>query len=63
MTGRVVDALKNECRRGAKYLRLDTGYEETAVRGIYLAAGFQIVKTLEKNGNPVMLLYEMEVGK
>lgn len=62
MTGRVVEALKAECRRhGAKYLRLDTGYEESAVRDIYLAAGFQIVKTLEKDGKPVMLLYEMEV--
>jgi len=64
MTGQVVEALRGECRRrGAKYLRLDTGYEETAVRDIYLAAGFQIVKTLERDGKPVMLLYEMEVGK
>ena len=64
MTARVVEALKVECRRQrAKYLRLDTGYEETAVRDIYLAAGFRIVKTLERDGKPVMLLYEMEVGK
>lgn len=64
MTARVVEALKVECRRhDAKYLRLDTGYEETAVRDIYLAAGFRIVKTLERDGKPVMLLYELEVGK
>lgn len=64
MTARVVKALKAECRRqGARYLRLDTGYEEPTVRDIYLAAGFQVVKTLEKNGKPVMLLYELEVGK
>lgn len=62
MTVRVVEALKAECRRqGAKYLRLDTGYEETAVRDIYLVAGFQIVKTLEQDGKPVMLLYEMKL--
>ena len=47
--------------QGAKYLRLDTGYEETAVRDIYLVAGFQIVKTLEQDGKPVMLLYEMKL--
>lgn len=62
MTGRVVEALKAECRRhGARYLRLDTGYEESAVRDIYLAAGFRIVKTLEKDGKPVMLLYELKL--
>lgn len=62
MTARVVEALKVECRRhGAKYLRLDTGYDEPVVRDIYLNAGFRIVKTLEKDGKPVMLLYEMEL--
>ena len=64
MSGQVMEALKAECRRrGVKYLRLDTGYEETAVRDIYLSAGFRIVKTLEQNGKPIMLLYEMEVGE
>lgn len=62
MTARVVEAVKAECaRRGARYLRLDTGYDEPAVRDIYLAAGFEIVKALERDGRPVMLLYEMEV--
>lgn len=62
MTARVVEALKEECRRhGAKYIRLDTGYDEPVVRDIYLAAGFEIVKTLERNGKPVMLLYEMKL--
>lgn len=64
MTGQVVEGLKAECRRhGARYLRLDTGYEESVVRDIYLAARFRIVKTLEQNGKPVMLLYELEVGE
>lgn len=62
MTGQVAEALKEVCRRrGARYLRLDTGYNEPAVRDIYLAAGFRIVKTLEHNGKPVMLLYEMNL--
>lgn len=62
MTARVVEALKVECRRhGGKYMRLDTGYDESVVRDIYLDVGFRIVKTLEKNGKPVMLLYEMEL--
>lgn len=62
MTARVVEALKPECaRRGAKYLRLDTGYDEPVVRDIYLAAGFEIVRTLERNGKPAMLLYEMKL--
>lgn len=63
MTAHVMEALKAECaRRGAKYLRLDTGYDEPVVRDIYLAAGFEIVRTLERNGKPVMLLYEMKIG-
>lgn len=62
MTAHVVKAVRAVCRRrGARYLRLDTGYDEPAVRDIYLAAGFEIVKTLERDGRPVMLLYEMEV--
>ena len=62
LAGQVVRALREVCRRrGARYLRLDTGYDEPAVRDIYLAAGFRIVKTLERGGRPSMLLYELEV--
>lgn len=61
MAARVVEAVKAECaRRGVRRLRLDTGSEETTVRDIYLAAGFEIVKTIERNGRPVMLLYELK---
>lgn len=60
MAARVAEAVKGECaRRGARRIRLDTGAGETAVRDIYLAAGFEIVKTIEKDGRPVMLLYEL----
>ena len=34
---------------------------ENVVRDIYLAAGFEIVKTIEHNGRPVMLLYELNL--
>lgn len=61
MTARVVEAVKTECaRRGIRRLRLDTGAEETAVRDIYLSAGLEIVKTIERSGRPVMLLYELK---
>lgn len=60
MTAQVVEAVKEECaRRGAARLRLDTGAEEAVVRDIYLAAGFEVVKTIAQNGRPVMLLYEL----
>ena len=60
MTARVVEAVKAECaRRGVRRLRLDTGAEEAVVRDIYLAAGFEVVKTIAQNGRPVMLLYEL----
>ena len=62
MTGQVVERLREECAcRGAKYIRLDTGADEPVVRDLYLAAGFEIVKTLERNGVPVMLLYELKL--
>ena len=62
MAARVVDAVKGECaRRGVRLIRLDTGAEESVVRDIYLAAGFEIVKTIRHNGRPVMLLYELKL--
>ena len=60
MTAQVVEAVKEECaRRGVRRLRLDTGAEETAVGRIYLAAGFELVRTIERDGRPSMLLYEL----
>ena len=60
MTAQVVEAVKAECaRRGVRRLRLDTGAEETAVGRIYLAAGFEVVRTIERDGRPSMLLYEL----
>lgn len=62
MAAQVVEAAKGECvRRGARFLRLDTGADEAAVRDIYLAAGFEIVKTIQHNGRPAMLLYELKL--
>lgn len=62
MTGQVVERIKEECtRRGVRFIRLDTGADESAVRDIYLRAGFEIVKILERNGRPIMLLYELKL--
>lgn len=62
MAAQVVEAVRGECaRRGVRRLRLDTGADEAAVRDIYLTAGFEIVKTIEKDGRPAMLLYELKL--
>lgn len=62
MAAQVVEAVKGECvRRGVRRLRLDTGADEAAVRDIYLSAGFEIVKTIQHNGRPAMLLYELKL--
>lgn len=61
MAARVVEAAKAECaRRGVRRLRLDTGAGESVVRDVYLAAGFEVVRTVEQDGRPVMLLYELK---
>ena len=62
MTRQVVERVKEECtRRGVRLIRLDTGADEPVVQTIYLNAGFEIVKVLEHNGRPVMLLYELKL--
>ena len=62
MTRRVTERVREECaRKGARFIRLDTGADEAAVRDIYLRAGFEIVKTLERDDRPIMLLYELKL--
>ena len=62
MTAQVLEEIKKECaRRGARFIRLDTGADELVVSQIYLNAGFQIVRTLWRGGKPAMLLYELEI--
>ena len=62
MTKAVVEAIKEECRqRGVKYIRLDTGLDEKAVRKIYLKAGFKIVDIIDYPNGKSLALYEMEV--
>lgn len=62
MTRQVIETVREECaRRGAQYIRLDTGVNEPVVQRIYQEAGFRIVKTLEHDGKPVMLLYELKL--
>lgn len=62
MTGRVIGAVKEECRRrGIPYIRLDTALDEKRVRKIYLDAGFKIVDIIDYPNGRSMALYEMEV--
>ncbi|HEY8421801.1 MAG TPA: GNAT family N-acetyltransferase [Thermoclostridium sp.] len=59
MTRRVISCIKEICRaKGIKYIRLDTGINEEAVKKIYIDAGFRIVKVIDECG---MALYELEV--
>ena len=62
MTKLVTEAIRAECRkRGVRYIRLDTGLEEKAVRKIYLSAGYKIVDILDYPNGRSMALYELEV--
>ena len=62
MTRLVTEAIRAECRkRGVRYIRLDTGLEEKAVRKIYLSAGYKIVDILDYPNGRSMALYELEV--
>lgn len=62
MTKQVLESIKEECRRrGIRYIRLDTGLDEVAVRKIYLEAGLHIVKILDREGGRATALYQMEV--
>ena len=62
LTKRVVDAIQAECRkRGIRYIRLDTGLDEKAVRKIYLNAGFKIVDIIDHPNGRSTALYELEV--
>lgn len=62
ITKLVVNAIKAECRkRGIRYIRLDTGLDEKAVRKIYLNAGFKIVDIIDHPNGRSTALYELEV--
>ena len=62
MTKAVVAAITQECcKRGIKYIRLDTGLDEKVVRKIYLGAGFKIVDIIDCDNGCSMALYELSV--
>lgn len=62
MTGLVTEAIRAECRRrGIRYIRLDTGLDEEAVKNIYLSAGYKIVDIIDYPNGRSMALYELEV--
>lgn len=62
MTKLVTEAIRTECRkRGIRYIRLDTGLDEKAVRKIYLNAGYKIVDIVDHPNGRSAALYEWEV--
>lgn len=62
LVSRMVDCAKNEAKaRGARFLRLDTGWEMTKVRALYEAIGFKLVKKLAFPNGRAMALYELEI--
>lgn len=62
LTLKMVEYAKRQCRaRGAKYLRLDTGWDETKMKEIYTGIGFEIVKKIEYGNGKAMALYELKV--
>lgn len=64
MTSQVVEAIKEECSKfGARYIRLDTSYDEEVVKQIYLNVGFEIIKVIKFDNGKEMVLYELEISK
>ena len=62
MTKLVTEAIRAECRkRGIRYIRLDTGLDEKAVRKIYLKTGYKIVDIIDYPNGQSMALYQLEV--
>lgn len=62
MTKLVTEAIRAECcKRGIRYIRLDTGLDEKAVRKIYLNAGYKIVNIIDHPNGRSTALYELEV--
>lgn len=62
MTKLVTEAIRAECcKRGIRYIRLDTGLDEKAVRNIYLNAGYKIVNIIDHPNGRSTALYELEV--
>ena len=59
---RLVDCAKEEAlKHGARFLRLDTGWDNPKVRPLYEALGFKLVRKLEFSNGGAMALYELEI--
>ena len=59
---KVLDYIRRECKkRGATAIRLDTAWDEEAVKEIYLRLGFEIADRRELPSGRAMALYEMKV--
>lgn len=62
MTKLVTEAIRAECcKRGIRYIRLDTALDEKVVRRIYLSAGYKIVNIIDHSNGRSTALFELEV--
>ena len=58
----MINYAKAECRKkGARHLRLDTGWNEEKMKQIYTGLGFDIVKKIELKNGREMALYQLTV--
>ncbi|MCH4887109.1 GNAT family N-acetyltransferase [Acidaminobacter sp. JC074] len=54
---------EDECKkRGAKYIRLDTGWDEHKMKELYISMGFEIVEKVFLENGKAMALFEYKVG-
>lgn len=57
-----LDYIVDECKkRGARYIRLDTAWDEEKMREIYTSLGFRVVDKLTLKNGKFMALYEYDI--
>ena len=59
----MIEYAKKECgKKGVKYLRLDTGWDEEKMKQIYISLGFEIIKKIELKNGKAMALYQLVIN-
>jgi ribosomal protein S18 acetylase RimI-like enzyme len=57
-----LDYISQECKKkGAKYIRLDTGWDESKMKEIYTNLGFKVVEKVKLKNKKEMALFEYEI--
>nr|WP_307990541.1 GNAT family N-acetyltransferase [uncultured Niameybacter sp.] len=60
---KMIEYAKKECgKKGVKYLRLDTGWDEEKMKQIYISLGFEIIKKIELKNGKAMALYQLVIN-